>query len=91
MKHTNYPLYDTLVNRNIKESEARATVISILSQINSIGQIIVGPIIGFVAKNTTTSLGIIISGIMIAPVILIYTYINKSRVNYEKKYDSIIQ
>lgn len=45
MKHTNYPLYDTLVNRNIKESEARATVISILSQINSIGQIIVGPII----------------------------------------------
>ncbi|NRT95173.1 uncharacterized membrane protein YoaK (UPF0700 family) [Clostridium beijerinckii] len=84
MKHTNYPLYDTLVNRNIKESEARATVISILSQINSIGQIIVGPIIGFVAKNTTTSLGIIISGIMIAPVILIYTYINKSRVNYEK-------
>lgn len=91
MKHTNYPLYDTLVNRNIKESEARATVISILSQINSIGQIIVGPIIGFVATNTTTSLGIIISGIMIAPVILIYTYINKSRMNYEKKYDSMIQ
>jgi DHA3 family tetracycline resistance protein-like MFS transporter len=75
MRKANYPLYDTWLNKSIEESEIRATILSIIGQVNSIGQIAGGPIIGFIALKTSVSLGIVITGLLVIPIILLYTYV----------------
>lgn len=81
MRKANYPLYDTWLNKSIEESEIRATILSIMGQVNSIGQIVGGPIIGFIAVKTSVSLGIVIAGLVVIPIILLYTYvISKGRI-----------
>lgn len=72
LRRSFYPIYDSWVNKCIEDSGARATVISIFGQINSIGQIIGGPLIGLLALKTSTSLGLLVSGLLILPIVLIF-------------------
>lgn len=75
LRNAYYPLYDTWINKSIEESGIRATILSILGQINSIGQIAGGPVIGFIAVKTSVSLGIMITGLLVIPIIVLYTYV----------------
>ncbi|QLY78557.1 MFS transporter [Clostridium intestinale] len=67
----NGPIFSAWLNNHIDE-KARATVISTNSQINALGQIIGGPIIGIIATNISVSIGIAFTALLVSPVIIIY-------------------
>ncbi|ERI93762.1 transporter, major facilitator family protein [Clostridiales bacterium oral taxon 876 str. F0540] len=69
MRTTNGPIFSAWRNKNIK-SEVRATVISTYGQMDALGQIIGGPIIGLIALKISVSAAIAISGIILSPVII---------------------
>ncbi|MNO02943.1 hypothetical protein D3C81_2235090 [compost metagenome] len=47
-------------------------MISTNSQVNALGQIIGGPIIGIIATNISVSIGIACTALLVSPVIIIY-------------------
>lgn len=74
LRTTNSPIYRAWINENI-DSNARATVLSAYAQIDSLGQILSGPIIGFIAYKTNTAVSIIASGLILSPVLVLYFYL----------------
>jgi len=70
---TNGPIYRAWRNKKIK-SEVRATVLSTYGQIDALGQMIGGPLIGFIALKTSVSTAIIMSGIILSPIIILFIY-----------------
>ncbi len=70
LRTTNEPIYRAWRNKNIK-SEVRATVISTYGQMDSLGQIIGGPIIGFIALKTSVSIAIVAAAVILSPVIIL--------------------
>ncbi|MGV2941971.1 MFS transporter [Mesobacillus sp. LC4] len=74
LRITNGPIYRAWLNENI-ESKVRATVLSTYGQIDALGQILSGPIIGFVALKFGLGLSIVTSGLILAPVVALYLYL----------------
>lgn len=74
LRITNGPIYRAWLNENI-ESKVRATVLSTYGQIDAFGQILSGPIIGFIALKFGLGLSIVTSGLILAPVVIFYVYI----------------
>ncbi|GGA72259.1 MFS transporter [Ornithinibacillus halotolerans] len=66
------PLTDVWLNRLIKESNMRATFFSIKGQVDAIGQIGSGPIIGSIAETFMTRIALVVSAIILSPVLLLY-------------------
>lgn len=73
MRTINGPIFSAWRNKNIK-SEVRATVISTYGQIDALGQIIGGPIIGLIALKVSIPAAIVVSGIILSPVIALFVY-----------------
>ncbi|QFG00941.1 MFS transporter [Psychrobacillus glaciei] len=73
-----YPLEDVWLNKIIPESSLRATLFSVKGQVDAIGQIGGGPVIGLVASNFTIKTAIIVSAILLSPVLYLYKIIMKS-------------
>ena len=73
-----YPLEDIWLNKIIPESSIRATFFSVKGQVDAIGQIGGGPVIGLVASNFTIKTAIIVSAILLSPVLYLYKFIMKS-------------
>jgi len=71
------PLYDAWINQNVTE-KIRATVFSICSQADAIGQIVGGPILGAIAAFVAIKISIIIAGLLLVPNILLYMYSMKN-------------
>jgi MFS transporter, DHA3 family, tetracycline resistance protein len=63
-----YPVYTTWVNHRIPSS-VRATVLSLSSQVDAVGQTIGGPIVGLVAKGVSIMAGLLTSVAMLLPVL----------------------
>ena len=63
-----YPIYTTWVNHRIP-SNVRATVLSLSSQVDAIGQTVGGPIVGIVARQVSIQLGLLASSVMLMPVL----------------------
>jgi DHA3 family tetracycline resistance protein-like MFS transporter len=76
LRTTNGPIYRAWLNENI-ESQVRATVLSTYGQIDALGQILSGPIIGFIALKTNMAVAVIASGLILSPVIILYLYLYK--------------
>lgn len=76
LRTANEPIYRAWRNKNIK-SEIRATVISTYGQIDALGQIIGGPIIGLIAMKTSISMAIVASALILSPVIILLIYGSK--------------
>ncbi|MBT2682254.1 MFS transporter [Bacillus sp. ISL-37] len=74
LRITNGPIYRAWLNENI-ESKVRATVLSTYGQIDALGQIMSGPIIGFIALKFGLGLSIVTSGLILAPVVMLYVYL----------------
>lgn len=64
------PIYTAWVNQRL-DSSVRATVISLSSQVDAIGQIAGGPVVGVIAKNASISSGLLASGLILAPVLVL--------------------
>ncbi len=67
----NKPIFSAWLNRHI-DDKARATVLSINGQINALGQILGGPIIGIIATNISVSIGIACTSLLVTPVLVLY-------------------
>lgn len=76
LRTVNGPIFSAWRNKNIK-SEVRATVISTYGQIDALGQIIGGPIIGFIALKASIPTAIVVSGIILSPVIALLLYLSR--------------
>lgn len=66
LRTANGPIYRAWRNQNTK-SEVRATVISTYGQMDSLGQIIGGPILGYLALKSSVSLAIIVAAVILSP------------------------
>ncbi|WP_349404722.1 tetracycline efflux MFS transporter TetA(P) [Clostridium perfringens] len=67
----NEPIFSAWLNGHIDDN-SRATVLSINGQMNSLGQILGGPIIGIIATNISVSIGIACTSLLVAPVLVLY-------------------
>ena len=67
----NEPIFSAWLNGHIDDN-SRATVLSINGQMNSLGQILGGPIIGIIATNISVSMGIACTSLLVAPVLVLY-------------------
>lgn len=70
------PMFDAWLNQTIK-SRSRATVLSIMSQSDAIGQAGGGPIVGLVGTRYTLRAAMIFSAILILPALGIFAKLNK--------------
>jgi DHA3 family tetracycline resistance protein-like MFS transporter len=70
-RRVGYPLYSSWINREL-ESGTRATVLSVNGQMNAIGQIVGGPIIGAVATGLGLRAAMVGVAVMLAPVLFLF-------------------
>jgi DHA3 family tetracycline resistance protein-like MFS transporter len=61
------PLFKAWINRNV-ESSVRATVLSVDNQINYLGRIAGGPIIGAIGSATSLQAALVAAGLIRVPV-----------------------
>ncbi|QUG43598.1 MFS transporter [Psychrobacillus sp. INOP01] len=73
-----YPLEDIWLNKIILESSTRATFFSVKGQVDAIGQIGGGPMIGYIATGFTIKTAIVVSAVLLTPVLYLYKTILKS-------------
>ena len=66
----NEPIFSAWLNGHIDDN-SRATVLSINGQMNSLGQILGGPIIGIIATNISVSIGIACTSLLVTPVLVL--------------------
>lgn len=67
LRRLNGPLHQAWLNRNIP-SQVRATVLSMGGQVDSLGQIIGGPIIGIVATHFSVASAILLAAVILTPI-----------------------
>lgn len=72
LRNVQGPLFDTWVNQQI-ESRVRATVLSMTSQTDAIGQIAAGPVLGAVGLKLSVRVAIFAAGLLLSPILLLYT------------------
>jgi MFS transporter, DHA3 family, tetracycline resistance protein len=65
------PLYTTWVNQRL-DSRVRATVISMSSQVDAIGQVAGGPVVGVIGSQLSVQAALMASGLILSPVLLLY-------------------
>jgi MFS transporter, DHA3 family, tetracycline resistance protein len=66
------PLYVTWLNKNIEDSSVRATVNSIASQADAVGEVAGGPAIGVVGTVASLRAALVATGLLLAPAIALY-------------------
>jgi len=72
-KESFIPLSNALINQNL-ESKTRATVFSFSSQMDSLGQIMVGPLLGLIASVISIKMGLLVSGAIIILSLFFYFF-----------------
>jgi DHA3 family tetracycline resistance protein-like MFS transporter len=65
------PIYTAWVNQRL-ESSVRATLLSMSSQVDAIGQIVGGPVLGMVGNLLSVRAAISAAGVVLSPVLLLY-------------------
>ena len=66
------PLYTTWLNKNVEDSSVRATVNSIASQSDAIGEVAGGPFIGVVGTVASLRAALVATGLLLTPAIALY-------------------
>lgn len=69
--HLGYPVQVAWMNRNL-ETGSRATVMSMSSQANAVGQVVGGPSLGAVGSRIGLSTAILGSAVVLAPAVALY-------------------
>jgi hypothetical protein len=65
------PIRSAWLNRNLS-SRTRATVISMTSQLDAVGQVVGGPPLGALANRTSTSTALVASAVVLTPAVFLY-------------------
>ncbi|MGE7022244.1 MFS transporter [Solibacillus cecembensis] len=66
LRNINYPLMSVMTNERL-QSQGRATAISMFGQLDALGQVAGGPLVGIIALYTSINGGIAFSAILIIP------------------------
>jgi DHA3 family tetracycline resistance protein-like MFS transporter len=70
LRETNYPLFTAWTNRHL-ESQTRATVLSMTSLVDAVGQIGGGPWVGWIARQVSMQTALLTSAGLLSPVLLV--------------------
>ena len=73
VRRTTFPIYTAWVNQHL-DSSVRATVISMSSQIDALGQIIGGPIVGAIGTALGIPAALIASALILSPVLILLVH-----------------
>jgi MFS transporter, DHA3 family, tetracycline resistance protein len=71
LRNVSSPLLDTWVNRGL-DSQVRATVLSMRSQLDAFGQISGGPLVGWIARRTSIRSALLCSVLLLSPVLALF-------------------
>ncbi|MDN3020248.1 MFS transporter [Paenibacillus sp. BSR1-1] len=71
-RYVMHPLEDIWLNQMIPDSSTRATFFSVKGQVDAIGQISGGPVIGLIAVNFTMKTAILACAFLLTPVLVLY-------------------
>lgn len=85
MRSITDPLLNAWLNGLVTNPNIRATIFSVRGQVDSIGQIVGGPIVGLFGRLFSIKIALLVSAIMLSPVIIVYRIIIKNI----KKFQSI--
>lgn len=66
------PLENIWLNKIIPDSSTRATFFSVKGQVDAIGQISGGPVMGYVALEFTIKIALIVSAVLLTPVLFLF-------------------
>ncbi len=72
-KEARTPFYDAWTNQNL-EPQVRATMFSMCSQANALGQIVGGPILGIIANAISIKTGLLVAGATLIPTLFLYNH-----------------
>lgn len=73
LKSINYSIFNIIINEQL-EARGRATMLSMFGQLDSIGQITGGPLIGLISYHFGTSVGICFTGLFLFPIVMLKVY-----------------
>ena len=86
LRQTHNPLYTAWVNQRL-DSQVRATVISMSSQVDALGQIIGGPIIGAIGTVISLRAALLSSAAILSPVLALFA---RTRETAESRTQTVI-
>lgn len=70
------PIYNAWVNQRL-DSQARATILSMSSQADALGQIAGGPAVGLIGSLVSITAAIATSGVILSPVLWLYSRVSQ--------------
>jgi len=70
-RNINNPLQTAWINQHV-DSGVRATVISISSQSDAVGQIAGGPVVGYVGVLASVRAALVVGGCILTPALVLY-------------------
>ncbi len=73
LRSVNAPLHDAWLNQRIDDSQVRATMFSVSSQVDAIGQISGGPLAGVIGNWLSIQAALVASALMLSPVLPLYS------------------
>ncbi|MFH1524687.1 MAG: MFS transporter [Chloroflexota bacterium] len=84
------PLMDAWVNQRL-DSDVRATVLSMTGQVDAVGQIAGGPLIGLVASFFSVQTAITISGLLLTPALALIGRTNRKEIPAEESKEIVLR
>jgi DHA3 family tetracycline resistance protein-like MFS transporter len=76
MRGTAGPVSTALINQYI-DSKVRATVLSMMGQVDAIGQVLGGPVVGLIGMVRSLRAALATTGIILSPVVPLYGRIGR--------------
>jgi len=67
------PLQEAWLNQRIDDPQVRATMFSMSSQVDAIGQISGGPLVGVIGEVYSIRAALVASGLLLSPVLPLYS------------------
>jgi DHA3 family tetracycline resistance protein-like MFS transporter len=71
LRHVAYPLMEAWINQHI-ESRVRATVLSMTSQVDALGQMVGGPLLGAIGTALSLRIALVGAALLLAPVVPLF-------------------
>lgn len=72
LRSTISPIYTTWLTQH-SNAKVRATIISMSSQLDAVGQIVGGPIVGVIGTLASLRAALVAAGVLLSPVLLLFT------------------
>jgi len=72
LRHIRAPLHDAWFNQRIDDAQVRATMFSVGSQMDAVGQICGGPIVGAIGSFVSIRAALVVSALLLSPVLPLY-------------------